>query len=40
VLDPDDDDARDALTQLDAELGPLPKAKVAALTKELKAKKP
>jgi uncharacterized RDD family membrane protein YckC len=40
VLDPDDDDARDALTQLDEQLGPLPKAKVAALTKELKAKKP
>jgi uncharacterized RDD family membrane protein YckC/thioredoxin-like negative regulator of GroEL len=38
VLDPDDDDAREALGELDHELGPLPKAKVAALTKELKGK--
>jgi uncharacterized RDD family membrane protein YckC len=39
VLDPDDDDARDALSELDQQLGPLPKAKIAALTKELKAQK-
>jgi tetratricopeptide (TPR) repeat protein len=37
LLDPDDDDAREALDELDQELGPLPKAKVVAMGKELKA---
>jgi uncharacterized RDD family membrane protein YckC len=36
LLDPDDDDAKEALEELDQELGPLPKAKVAALSKALK----
>lgn len=39
VLDPEDEDAKEAMEELNAELGPLPKAKVAALTKELKGKK-
>lgn len=39
LLDPEDDDAREALEELDAELGPLPKAKVTGLAKELKVKK-
>ncbi len=38
LLDPEDEDARGAMEELDAELGPLPKAKVAALAKELKVK--
>jgi tetratricopeptide (TPR) repeat protein len=36
VLDPDDDDAKDAMEELDAELGPLSKAKVTAIQRELK----
>jgi len=36
VLDPADEDALDAMNELNQTLGPLPKAKVAALEKELK----
>lgn len=39
VLDPEDEDAQGALDDLNAELGPLPKAKITALEKELKPKK-
>lgn len=36
LLDPEDDDSREALEELDAQLGPLPKAKLQALQRELK----
>lgn len=36
LLDPDDDDAREALEELNQQLGALPKPKIAALQKELK----
>jgi uncharacterized RDD family membrane protein YckC len=39
LLDPDDDDAKESLEELDQELGPLPKAKIAALSKALKVPK-
>ncbi len=39
VLDPDDEDAQEGLGELDQQLGPLPKAKLVALTRELKGKK-
>ncbi|MBL8951841.1 MAG: RDD family protein [Myxococcaceae bacterium] len=39
VLDPSDDDAREALEELDEELGPVPKAKLTALAKELQVMK-
>jgi uncharacterized RDD family membrane protein YckC len=39
VRDPTDEDALEAMEELNAELGPLPKARIAALQKEVKAKR-